>query len=58
MKSFYGNFLVIVRALAYILNLGPEGVREIAETAVLNANYIRKSLEGDYSPEVSRRDPP
>ena len=47
-RSFYGNFLVIVRALAYILNLGPEGIREIAETAVLNANYIRKSLEGDY----------
>ena len=46
-RSFYGNFLVILRALAYILNLGPEGVREIAETAVLNANYIRKSLEGD-----------
>ncbi len=48
MKSFFGNYLVIVRALAYILNLGPEGVREIAETAVLNANYIRKSLDGVY----------
>lgn len=47
-RSFYGNYLTIVRALAYILNLGPEGVREIAETAVLNANYIRKSLESDY----------
>ncbi len=47
-KSFYGNFLVVVRALAYILNLGPEGVREIAEVAVLNANYIRKRLEKDY----------
>jgi glycine dehydrogenase subunit 2 len=47
-RSFYGNFLVILRALAYILNLGPEGVREIAETAVLNANYIRKNLEGEF----------
>jgi glycine dehydrogenase subunit 2 len=47
-RSFYGNFLVILRALAYILNLGPEGIREIAETAVLNANYIRKSLEGEF----------
>jgi glycine dehydrogenase subunit 2 len=47
-KSFYGNFLVIVRALAYILNLGPEGIREIAELAVLNANYIRKRLEKDF----------
>ncbi len=47
-RSFYGNFSVIVRALCYILSLGPKGVREIAEYAVLNANYIRKSLEQDY----------
>ena len=47
-RSFYGNFLVILRALAYILNLGPGGVREMAETAVLNANYIRKNLEGEF----------
>ena len=47
-RGFYGNFLVIVRALAYVLSLGPEGMRELAETAVLNANYIRKSLEGEY----------
>jgi len=47
-RSFYGNFLVIVKALAYILTLGPDGLRELAETAVLNANYIRKSLDQDY----------
>ena len=47
-RSFYGNFSVIVRALCYILSLGPKGIREIAEYAVLNANYIRKSLEGVY----------
>jgi glycine dehydrogenase subunit 2 len=47
-KSFYGNFLVIVKALAYIRTLGPDGLREISEIAVLNANYIRKSLERDY----------
>ena len=47
-RSFYGNFGVIVRALSYILSLGPEGVREIAEYAVLNANYIRRGLEGEY----------
>jgi glycine dehydrogenase subunit 2 len=47
-RSYFGNFLVIVRALSYILTLGPKGVREIAEFAVLNANYIRKSLEGDF----------
>jgi len=47
-RSFYGNFSVNVRAMCYILSLGPKGIREIAEYAVLNANYIRKSLEADY----------
>ena len=47
-RSYFGNFAVIVRALCYILTLGPKGVREIAEFAVLNANYIRKSLEEEY----------
>jgi len=47
-RAHFGHFSVIVRALCYILSLGPRGVREIAEFAVLNANYIRKSLEGHY----------
>jgi glycine dehydrogenase subunit 2 len=47
-RSFFGNFLVVVRALAYIRSLGPEGLKEMSEVAVLNANYIRKSLEGEY----------
>jgi glycine dehydrogenase subunit 2 len=47
-RSFHGNFLVIVKALAYILSLGPDGLKEIAETAVLNSNYIRQSLNKDY----------
>jgi glycine dehydrogenase subunit 2 len=47
-RAFFGNFGVLVRALCYIRTLGPRGVREIAEFAVLNANYIRKSLEGEY----------
>lgn len=47
-RSFYGNYLVIVKALAYILSLGAEGLKEVAEVAVLNSNYIRKSLENDY----------
>ncbi len=46
--SFYGNFLVIVKALAYMLSLGSIGLKEIAEVSVLNSNYIRKSLEEDY----------
>lgn len=47
-RAFYGNFLVVVKALAYILSLGAEGLKEVSETAVLNANYIRKELEGIY----------
>ncbi len=47
-RSFCGNFLVIVKALAYMLSLGSTGLREIAEVAVLNSNYIRKCLENDY----------
>src|SRR6266568_4993304 len=46
-KAFTGNFGVLVRALAYILAYGP-GVRQATEDAVLNANYIRKHLEGVY----------
>jgi glycine dehydrogenase subunit 2 len=46
-KAFSGNFGVLVRALAYILAYGP-GVRQATEDAVLNANYIRKQLEGVF----------
>ncbi len=47
-RSHFGNFLVVVKALSYILSLGPEGLREVSEIAVLNSNYIRKNLEQDY----------
>src|SRR5262249_4382334 len=46
-KAFSGNFGVLVRALAYILAYGP-GIRQATEDAVLNANYVRKNLEGIY----------
>ncbi len=47
-RMFYGNFGMFVRALAYIMANGPEGLRQTTEDAVLNANYIRKHLEGIY----------
>jgi glycine dehydrogenase subunit 2 len=47
-RSFYGNFGMFVRALAYILANGPDGLRQTTEDAVLNANYIRKGLEAVY----------
>jgi glycine dehydrogenase subunit 2 len=46
-KNFYGNFLVMVRALVYLMALGKENLRRVAEDSVLNANYIRKSLQDD-----------
>jgi len=47
-RMFYGNFGMHVRALAYILANGFDGLRQTTEDAVLNANYIRKKLEEDY----------
>ncbi len=46
--AFFGNFGMVIRALAYILTCGQEGLREISETAVLNANYIRARLKDYY----------
>jgi glycine dehydrogenase subunit 2 len=48
LHAFFGNFGMVVRALAYILSCGPAGLKEISETAVLNANYIRNRLLGYY----------
>src|SRR5215469_13343263 len=47
-RMFYGNFGMHVRALAYILANGYDGLRQTTEDAVLNANYIRKKLETEY----------
>ena len=47
-RAFYGNFGVLVRALAYILANGAEGLRQATEDAVLNSVYLRKRLEGVY----------
>ena len=47
-KAFYGNFLVVVKALAYILTLGKEGIPEAAKNAVLNANYMMEKLKDIY----------
>jgi glycine dehydrogenase subunit 2 len=44
-RSFYGNFPVLVRAYAYILALGAEGLRAVGEQAVLNANYLLALLK-------------
>ena len=48
MRSFYGNFGVLVRAFAYIARLGAAGLPEVTRLAVLNANYVRARLQGTY----------
>ena len=47
-KAFFGNFGMMVRALAYILTHGYDGLREATEAAVLNARYIAHGLSTDY----------
>jgi glycine dehydrogenase subunit 2 len=47
-RAFYGNTGMFIRALAYILANGPDGLRQTTEDAVLNANYVRKMLEDFY----------
>lgn len=49
MKSFYGNFLVVVRALTYLMTLGKEGIPEASQNAVLNANYMMCKLKDLYT---------
>ncbi len=46
--SWYGNFLVMVKAFTYLRGLGPEGVKEVSASAILNANYAMRALEGVY----------
>ena len=48
MGAFHGNFGALVRAWAYICTLGREGIPQISEDAVINANYILSNLRGYY----------
>ena len=47
-RGFYGNFGMAVRALAYILAYGPDGLRQATEDAVLNANYVKAKIADLY----------
>jgi Glycine cleavage system protein P (pyridoxal-binding), C-terminal domain len=53
-KAFYGNVLVFVRAYAYISVLGAEGVKDAAQMAVLNANYLKARIEKSYDVAYKR----
>lgn len=47
-KTFYGHFGVMVKAYTYIRMLGPDGLRRVAEHAVLNANYLKELVKATY----------
>jgi glycine dehydrogenase subunit 2 len=47
-RSFFGNFGMMVRAYTYIRELGPQGLRDVSDMAVLNANYIAARLREHY----------
>jgi len=53
--SFYGNFSICLRAYVYIRMLGCDGLRDISDTAVLNANYLMSQLETIYNVPIKRR---
>jgi glycine dehydrogenase subunit 2 len=47
-RSFFGNFGVLVRAWTYIRAMGPDGLKQASQDAVLNANYVREQLRKAY----------
>jgi len=53
-QAFNGNFGVLVRAYAYIRTMGPAGLREVSENAIINANYLLARLKKDYQPAHDR----
>lgn len=53
-KAFYGNFLVVLKAYAYLLELGKEGIPEAARNAVLNANYMMSLLKAHFQAAYDR----
>ncbi|TFF88297.1 MAG: hypothetical protein EU550_01555 [Promethearchaeota archaeon] len=47
-RCFWGNFGVLIKAYSYILSLGAEGLKNVAQMAVLNANYLRVNLKKQF----------
>jgi glycine dehydrogenase subunit 2 len=54
-RTYYGNYGVLVRASTYIRGLGPEGLRRVSEMAVLNANYVMEGIKDLYDVPFERR---
>lgn len=52
-KSFYGNFNVMVKSYSYILTMGAQGLKKASQIAVLNANYIKEKLKDYYKVPIN-----
>ncbi len=52
-KGFYGNFGVVMRAYAYVLTMGADGLKKASETAVLNANYMKECMKDYYNVAIN-----
>ena len=57
LKGFQGQFGMHVRALSYMLSHGKDGLKQVSEDAVLNANYILRSLESHYHAPFAENGP-
>jgi len=53
-KGFYGNYGILVRAYSYIKAMGRDGIKEVSEVAVLNANYMMHRLKGSYKLPIDK----
>ncbi|NIA11637.1 MAG: aminotransferase class V-fold PLP-dependent enzyme [Nitrospiraceae bacterium] len=53
-RAFYTNFSVLIKAYAWILSLGAKGLRDVAETSIINANYVLAKLKRYYRPAYER----
>ena len=53
-RSFSGNFGVVLKAMTYVMTLGQEGIPEAAKNAVLNANYLQTKIKGTFEPAFDR----
>lgn len=53
-RCFWANFPVLLKAYAWILSMGPDGLYEASETSIINANYVLTKLKNDYRPSYDR----
>jgi len=53
-RCFWANFSVLVKAYAWILSMGPDGLRNASETSIINANYVLTKLKEHYRPSYDR----